>query len=223
MSRQLEVVELSKKFPGRDPLFEGLSMQVDEGSFHIIRGRSGSGKSTLLQIIMGFENYDQGQIFFEGKNLKEMLRSTPLHYQKSIGYMIQNNILLPELNILDNITLGIFEEFEWRDRVEKAFNILDLLGIRHLHNRYINEISGGELRRANLALAIINRPKILLLDEPTSNLHSELAKEIFSLIGKLSKEGGMTVIMSTHDRSLRIQNGHYYEIENQKMVNRKLG
>ncbi len=210
----LQITNLEKRFPGREPLFSGLDLEVEEGTFHIIHGRSGTGKSTLLQILLGFETADHGTIEYVSLNPDDA-RKPDL---SMIGYMSQSNMLLPEFTLLENITLRLFDKFNWEERVEMAFDMMRELGISSLNGRYIHQVSGGELRRANLAFTLVGVPKLLLLDEPTSNLHSELAKGIFNLIDEMTKEMNIAVIMTTHNRALISKRAKYYELERRDLV-----
>ncbi len=209
----MRVEGIEKRFPGREPLFKNLKVSFKRGGLYIVYGRSGSGKSTLLQILLGFETWDTGEIYFEDDLLRNVLKKRPEEYRKSVGYMSQNNLLTPELTILENIMMPIFEEYNWKERLRKSLNLMKELEIEDLHNRYIDQISGGQMRRANLAFALIKEPRVLLLDEPTSNLHSQLGNEIFQLICRYSEKNGTTVIMATHDRSLVNDRATYLELE----------
>ena len=183
---------------------DGISLTIKKGDFTALLGASGSGKSTLMNLIAGLDRPTAGSIVVEGKELAK-LESGPLaqYRRHTVGMVFQSFNLVPTMTLIENVELPMrFAEVdrgERRTRVEEALRSVGLSG--RLEHRP-SEMSGGEQQRAALARALVNRPKILLADEPTGNLDSKTGTEIMELIRGLNRQMGMTVIMVTHERAL---------------------
>src|SRR5881227_2121901 len=194
----------------RIDVFTGLSLDVAEGSFTALLGASGSGKSTLLNLIAGLDRPTSGSIMVEGKDLGRLESGQLAQYRRhTVGMVFQSFNLVPTMTLAENVELPMrFAEVdrgERRARVEEALRQVGLSG--RLEHRP-SEMSGGEQQRAALARALVNRPQILLADEPTGNLDSKTGTEIMELIGDLNRNMGMTVIMVTHERPLAERYAH---------------
>ena len=197
----LEIKNLKKEFKrGNDTFFAvyNVNLSVNKKDFISIVGHSGSGKSTLLNLISGLLEPTSGEIFVDGKNIiglkdKEIsnIRNT------EVGYILQNQGLLANLTVLQNIRLPY--ELTHKDNCEKkALKLLEEMGILYLKDSFPSVLSGGEARRVAIARALINDPKILLADEPTSDLDPENTIEIMKLFKKISSKG-TAIIMVTHN------------------------
>jgi len=194
-------------------VLRGVSMHVPAGCFQAIVGASGSGKSTLLHLMGLLDRPDRGDIVFGGRSAGSMSHSHRNAMRVGeLGFVFQFYHLLPELDMLQNVLLpariggGYFGWFSGRKQARRrAEEILDQLGLGdRLHHRP-GELSGGERQRVAIGRALINRPRVLLADEPTGNLDSHSGKMIMDLLRQCNKRDGQTIVMVTHDMSLAEQ------------------
>lgn len=182
------------------PALEDVTVEFHRGDFVFLIGSSGSGKSTLLRLILRETLAQEGRLTVSGQNLGRMLpRRVPI-YRRSIGMIFQDFRLLPDKNVQQNVAFALevigAPRREIRSRVPE---VLDQVNLKHLAQRYPHEISGGEQQRAAIARAVVNRPAILLADEPTGNLDPRASAEVMAILQDIS-EAGTTVVMATHDR-----------------------
>ena len=201
----INVNNLSKSFKrGERDCFaiDNVSFDVKEKDFINIIGKSGSGKSTLLTLLSAIIEPTSGDILVEGKNLSKMDDEEKSGYRNEfIGYVPQSLGTLPTLNVLDNVRLPYFFKKREGDGVERARMLLDMCGILDLENDFCKNLSGGELKRVLIARALMNEPKILIADEPTSDLDSKTTIEIMNMLKEIN-EKGTTIIIVTHDNDL---------------------
>lgn len=201
----INVNNLSKSFRrGERDFFaiDNVSFDVKEKDFINIIGKSGSGKSTLLTLLSAIIEPTSGDIFVEGKNLSAMDDEEKSEYRNEfIGYVPQSLGTLPTLNVLDNVRLPYFFKKREGDGIERARMLLDMCGILDLENDFCKNLSGGELKRVLIARALMNEPKILIADEPTSDLDSKTTIEIMDMLKEIN-EKGTTIIIVTHDNDL---------------------
>ena len=191
----LKLDSISKSF-GENAVLENISLEIDSGERFTLLGRSGCGKTTLLRIIAGFETPDSGTIFIEGQDVI----SLPIE-KRPIGMIFQSYALFPHMNVYDNIAIGPRIRKHSESQITK--NIEELLEITHLRalrDVYPNQISGGEAQRVALARAVINRPKILLLDEPLSALDLSLRQKLREELVDMQRALGITFLFVTHDQ-----------------------
>jgi putative ABC transport system ATP-binding protein len=183
---------------------DGISIEVNSGEFVALLGASGSGKSSLLNLIAGLDRPTSGTILSHDRDLAKLSREDLAKYRlHTVGMVFQSFNLIPSMTLLENVELPLrFAEVDRRERDALATDALKRVGLgERLHHRP-SELSGGEQQRASLARALINRPKMLLADEPTGNLDSRTGTEIMGLIQEFNESLGMTVIMVTHERQL---------------------
>lgn len=201
----INVNNLSKSFKrGERDFFaiDNVSFDVKEKDFINIIGKSGSGKSTLLTLLSAIIEPTSGDILVEGKNLSAMDDEEKSGYRNEfIGYVPQSLGTLPTLNVLDNVRLPYFFKNREGNGVERARMLLDMCGILDLENDFCKNLSGGELKRVLIARALMNEPKILIADEPTSDLDSKTTIEIMNMLKQIN-EKGTTIIIVTHDNDL---------------------
>ena len=201
----INVNNLSKSFRrGERDFFaiDNVSFDVKEKDFINIIGKSGSGKSTLLTLLSAIIKPTSGDILVEGKNLSAMDDEEKSGYRNEfIGYVPQSLGTLPTLNVLDNVRLPYFFKKREGNGVERARMLLDMCGILDLENDFCKNLSGGELKRVLIARALMNEPKILIADEPTSDLDSKTTIEIMNMLKEIN-EKGTTIIIVTHDNDL---------------------
>lgn len=210
-------------------VLRGVSMSVSEGEFLVIMGSSGSGKSTLLHILGALDIPDKGVVEFRGENLFDRPdRYRQKYRNKKVGFVFQFYHLLPELNVLENVLMARmigYSVFGWwsaRHQAKKeAMDMLEHVGLSDRLKHRPNELSGGERQRVTIARALINNPSLLLADEPTGNLDTEIGDGILNLLTRLNR-AGQTIVMVTHDekvaslahRRLMLSEGVLREISN---------
>jgi ABC-type lipoprotein export system ATPase subunit len=183
---------------------DGVSLSVQPGEFVALLGSSGSGKSSLLNLIAGLDRPTSGSVIVQGKNLALVSRQELAKYRLLVvGMVFQSFNLIASMTLMENVELPLrFAEVDRGQREIRAQEALDRVGLRgRLHHRP-SELSGGEQQRAALARALINRPKLLLADEPTGNLDSHTGTEIMNMIREFNRQLGMTIVMVTHERAL---------------------
>ncbi len=189
---------------------DDVSLTVGEGEFLALLGSSGSGKSTLLNLIAGLDRPTSGAIVVESRNLAEMTSLELARYRShTVGMVFQAFNLLPRMTLEENVELPM--RLAEVDRGERAARVREALERVHLSHRLTHrpgELSGGEQQRAAVARALVNRPKILLADEPTGNLDSSTSDEILKLLHEINQSLGMTILMVTHERLLAERFAH---------------
>jgi putative ABC transport system ATP-binding protein len=186
---------------------DGISIQVSPGEFVALLGTSGSGKSSLLNLIAGLDRPTSGAVIVEGKDLARMSREElAKHRLRTVGMVFQSFNLIPSMTVIENVELPLrFAEVDRSQRDSLARTALDRVGLSLRLDHRPTELSGGEQQRTSLARALINRPKLLLADEPTGNLDSKTGTEIMKLIREFNRSLGMTVVTVTHERALAEQ------------------
>ncbi len=183
---------------------EDISLEIGTGEFVALLGTSGSGKSTLLNLIAGLDRPTSGAIYAHGKNLAEMdSEELARHRSQSIGMVFQAFNLLPRMTMAENVELPLrLAEVDRNERAQRVRDAIERVGLSARTNHRPTELSGGEQQRAALARALVNRPAILLADEPTGNLDSATGKEIMDLLREINLSLRMTIVMVTHQREL---------------------
>ena len=212
----LEIKGLGKEFQQGDReiwAVKNISLTVPDGTFLSIVGRSGSGKSTLLNLIAGLLEPTEGDILLDEKSIVNLSdEQASLLRNTQIGYIMQGRSTLKNLNVLDNVRLPFYLFPREGDITQRAEQILEQVGIGHLKQAYPAQLSGGELRRVAIARALINAPKLLLADEPTSDLDAENTEEIMKLFREIANQG-TTVIMVTHELDTLRYGDEIYRME----------
>ena len=218
----LQTKDLTKYY-GEEPLvvkaLDGITLQIEQGSFTAIVGTSGSGKSTLLHMLGGLDTPTGGSVVVDGQSLGKMSRSElTIFRRRKIGFIFQNYNLIPNLTIYDNIVLPV--ELDGRS-VDRQYldNIVSVLGLEGKLERKPNKLSGGQQQRAAIARALITKPALILADEPTGNLDSRTSQEVVGLLQATGRQFHQTIVMITHndeiaqiaDRTIRIEDGRIAE------------
>lgn len=217
----LEVRNLSKEYERGGRTFSAVKdvdLEVKGGDFISIVGQSGSGKSTLLNLIAGLLLPTSGEILIDGKSaVTSSDREASELRNTVIGHIPQGQSLLSSLTVYDNIRLPFYLSDREGDPDKKTLELLANLGIADLADSYPNSLSGGEARRVAIARSLINKPDILLADEPTGDLDKENTDEIISLFRRIAKEG-TTVIMVTHDPDTKDAADRSYTMSNGSLL-----
>ncbi len=204
-------------------VLRGLDLDVLQGEFVSVLGASGSGKSTMLHLLGLLDQPDHGCVRLEGNRIDDLpIRARDRLRNRTFGLIFQFYHLLPELNTLENVLMPQMigkSVWQWlgcrRELKRRATELLERVGLGHRLRHRPCELSGGEMQRAAIARALINRPRILLADEPTGNLDAETGGHIVGLLRDLNREEGLTIIMVTHnldivaatDRVVRLMKG----------------
>lgn len=183
---------------------DGVSLSVPQGEFAALLGASGSGKSTLMNLIAGLDRLSSGQITVLDRNLARLSSEELAKYRRHvIGMVFQSFNLVPTMTLAENVELPLrFAEVERHERAARVAQALDRVKLSARHDHRPSELSGGEQQRTAIARALVNRPQVLLADEPTGNLDSRTGTEIMELLQELNQTLNMTVVMVTHERPL---------------------
>jgi lipoprotein-releasing system ATP-binding protein len=208
-------------------VLRGLDLEVAAGEFVSVVGNSGSGKSTMLHLLGTLDRPDDGAIFLDGQRIDDLpLEQRDRLRNQTFGFIFQFYHLLPELSTLENVLVpqliahSVLSWFGHRRALKRqAAELLERVGLEHRLSHKPRELSGGEMQRAAIARALVNRPRILLADEPTGNLDAGTGADIVRLLRDLNRRDGLTIIMVTHnldlvsetDRTLRIADGRIEE------------
>jgi len=194
----LQIEGVFKTYPGGIEAVKGVSLAVRHGEMLAIMGKSGSGKSTLLSLIGTLDKLDAGRILIHGQDIAK-IRDLARFRREEIGFVFQLHYLLPHLTLLDNVALPLQGK---RDALPLARKALEQVGLGHRLDHVPAKVSGGERQRAAIARAIVNRPRVLLADEPTGNVDSESEAALLDLFESLRRELGMTLVVVTHERGV---------------------
>lgn len=199
---------VSKRYPTGHEALRGVSFQLSAGEMAFLTGHSGAGKSTLLKLISVIERPSQGQVLINNHNLASIRSKRIPYVRRSVGVIFQNHLLLNDRTVFDNVALPLviagYRHQEVGRRVRAA---LDKVNLLDKEKNYPIMLSGGEQQRVGIARAVVNKPPILLADEPTGNLDPELSREIMQLFEQFNQVG-VTVLIATHDIDL-IRRMHY--------------
>ena len=185
-------------------VLDNMNLDIEDNEFTVILGKSGSGKSTLLYVIAFLESFDNGEYYFAGKSAAEMSESEKTELRcRNIGFVFQSSFLIPSLSCYDNLEIpmsyaGIMKSIR-KKRIEET---LERVGMADFKNQNAGLLSGGQKQRVAIARAIINKPSLILADEPTGNLDGENAVNIMKILKKENMENGTTTLMVTHDTDL---------------------
>ncbi|MBL7961285.1 ABC transporter ATP-binding protein [bacterium] len=200
----VEIKNVSKSYQ-RDslkiPVLENINLSVPEGEFLGLMGPSGSGKTTLLNLIAGIDRPSNGIVNVAGTNLNELSETGLAKWRSdNVGFIFQFYNLMPVLTAFENVELPLhLTNLSKKKRKEHVERVLDIVGLADRMSHSPNQLSGGQQQRVAIARAIVTDPKIIVADEPTGDLDRHSADEIMTLLDRLNKELGKTIIMVTHD------------------------
>ena len=212
----IQFTDVYKRYPSQYEALSGLSFHLKEAEMAFLTGHSGAGKSTLLKLIALIERSTHGQVLVNGQNLSRLRKSKVPYYRRQIGLVFQDHSLLHDRTVFDNVALPlVIEGEEHREIGRRVRASLDKVGLLSKERSLPIALSGGEQQRVGIARAVVNRPPILLADEPTGNLDPALSRDIMQLFEQFNQVG-VTVFIATHDldlvqsmshRQIAIQNG----------------
>jgi putative ABC transport system ATP-binding protein len=216
------VTALVKTFQAGDARIsavDDVSLAIEPGSVAAITGPSGSGKSTLLHLVGAIDRADSGRITVDEVDITALRRGRLAEYRRGIGFVFQRYHLLPALTALDNVIAPVLPYRVKYDRVARARELLDAVGLAGRERSLPSQLSGGQQQRVAIARALMGEPKLLLADEPTGNLDSANGTQILDLLLDLREQRGMTILLATHeqhiaarcDRLVRLTDGRLVE------------
>lgn len=218
----LKVEHLSKTYGKGETLVRALddvSFSVERGEFVAIVGASGSGKSTLLHLLGGVDKPTSGKIIIDGEDIYKLNETNlAIFRRRQVGLIYQFYNLIPILNVTENITLPILLDNKKVDNVYLN-ELIDILELKDRIKHLPNELSGGQQQRVSVGRALMNRPALLLADEPTGNLDSKASKDIIELLKLSNKKYKQTIIMITHDHNLALNADRIITIDDGKIIN----
>jgi putative ABC transport system ATP-binding protein len=180
----------------------GINLEINEGDFFSIMGPSGSGKSTLLHILGLHDAEWEGQYFFNGEAVHKLDKKKRFELQKkNLGFVFQSYHLLDDLTVYENLEIPLsYRDVPKAERMSIVCDVLDRFRIVGKKDLYPSQLSGGQQQLVGVARALVARPKLILADEPTGNLHSDQAREIMQLFQRLNRDEGVTIVQVTHSR-----------------------
>ena len=195
--------EVTKRYKSAgSPALDNVSLQIDDGEFIFLVGPSGSGKSTFLRLLLREEKASDGRVFVNDKDVAKLRRWRVPPLRRKMGAVFQDFRLLPERTVSQNVAFALEVIGESRSKTKPAVaDALELVGLTELANRKPGQLSGGEQQRVAIARAFVNKPPILIADEPTGNLDPSTSLGIMRLLDRINRTG-TTVIMATHDAAM---------------------
>lgn len=201
---------------------DGIALDIKQGDYIAFVGPSGSGKTTLLHLLGCLDNPSEGELIVNGTTIfnerfKMNERKLTMLRRELFGYVFQKFYLIPTLSVKENILLP-FAFYRKENAEQSAERLAEMLGLSHRLNHLPGELSGGEMQRVAVARALVNKPKILLADEPTGNLDSRNSEEISKIFRKLNKDEGLTIILVTHNHLLAESAGRQIELRDGKFL-----
>jgi len=214
-ARVIEVKELVKKYNGRNAVLDGVSFSVDAGEFVMVYGKSGCGKTTLLNILGGLDRPTAGSIAIEGEEIADLSEDQLAKLRlRKIGFVFQDFNLLPDLTVRENVALPL--RLSKTPDEGRAQEIISKFDIESIADETANKISGGEAQRTAIARAMMNKPRIILADEPTGNLDSENTENVMRIFELVTRDYGTTIVLATHDKELARHSSSRIYLENGK-------
>ncbi|KEH97553.1 ABC transporter ATP-binding protein [Clostridium botulinum] len=222
MDNIIELKNINKIYGKRvkTKVLENINLSIEEGSFNSIIGSSGSGKTTLLNLIGTLDKPSSGEVYIDGKRVDEIngKKSAKIR-NETIGFVFQFHYLLPEFNVVENVLMPsiIKSFFIGKQKRQRAEKLLNMVGLLELKKKKVYDLSGGQQQRVAIARALMNNPKIILADEPTGNLDSKSAQEIYDLFRKINREYNTTFIIITHDNRIAEKTDRIIKIQDGKI------
>ena len=201
----IKFVNVSKRYPETGDVLRNISFHLRRGEIAFLTGHSGAGKSTLLRLIAAMERCSRGQILLDGQDLSHAKENQLPFIRRKMGFIYQDYKLLQDRTVFDNVALPlVIAGFGHHEIVRRVRAALDKVSLTGKEKKYPLALSGGEQQRVGIARAVVNKPPMIIADEPTGNLDPQLSKEIMFLFGQF-QQVGVTVLIASHDISLITQ------------------
>lgn len=199
----IRLKNVRKQYKNGVTAIHDLNLSIEKGSFVFVIGDSGSGKSTLMKLLYREEKPTSGQIVVGGINVAKLRNNKVYKLRRKLGIVFQDYKLLPKLTVYENVAFAMEVIGDKKQNIRtKVLKALELVGLKNKVHNYPNQLSGGEQQRVAIARAIVNKPKMLLCDEPTGNLDPTMSMEIMKVIENINKTLGTTIIVVTHDKTI---------------------
>ena len=198
----IEMKNVVKKYPNGVVATNGISVDIKQGEFVYVVGPSGAGKSTFIKLMYREEKPTSGEVVVAGIDLTTLKNSRVPYLRRQLGVVFQDFKLLPRLTVYENVAFAL-EVIEEHPKIirNRVMEVLELVGLKHKVRMLPSELSGGEQQRVSIARSIVNRPKVLIADEPTGNLDPDTSWEIMNIFEEISRQG-TTIVMATHNREI---------------------
>ena len=198
----INLYHVDKVYPPNQSALRGIDFRVNQGEFVFIAGASGAGKSSLLKLLFAQERSTRGQVVVGGRNLNTISRAARASLRRSIGVIFQDYKLLQTRSVIENVAFALeVVGVRKRERLQMAFKLLTAVGLKERVHALPQTLSGGEQQRVSIARALINRPQIILADEPTGNLDPDMTTAVFNLLLEANR-CGTTVLVASHNLAL---------------------
>lgn len=194
--------DVHKRYENGSVALNGITVKIDQGEFVYIVGPSGAGKSTFVKLMYREVKPTSGQLTIDNMNIAEIKEKEVPYLRRKIGVIFQDFKLLPKLSVYENVAFAL-EVIEESPKVirDRVMEVLDLVGLKHKVRSFPHELSGGEQQRVAIARAIVNKPKIVIADEPTGNLDPDTSWEIMNIFEAINNQG-TTIVMATHSKEI---------------------
>ena len=198
----IQMNNVVKKYPNGVVAVNGITVEIKKGEFVYVVGPSGAGKSTFIKLMYREEKATSGDVLINGINLRTLKNNRVPYLRRQLGVVFQDFKLLPRLTVYENVAFAmeVIEE-DTKEIRKRVMEVLDLVGLKHKVRMFPNELSGGEQQRVAIARSIVNRPKVMIADEPTGNLDPETSWEIMNIFEEINRQG-TTILMATHNREI---------------------
>lgn len=198
----IQMKNVIKKYPNGVVAANGITVNIKQGEFVYVVGPSGAGKSTFIKLMYREEKPTSGEVTVSGINLSTLKNGRVPHLRRQLGVVFQDFKLLPRLSVYENVAFAmeVIEE-QPKEIRKRVMEVLELVGLKHKVRMLPTELSGGEQQRVSIARSIVNRPKVLIADEPTGNLDPETSWEIMEIFEEINRQG-TTIVMATHNREI---------------------
>lgn len=198
----IQMSNVIKKYPNGVVAANGISVNIKQGEFVYVVGPSGAGKSTFIKLMYREEKPTSGEVNVAGINLTTLKNSRVPYLRRQLGVVFQDFKLLPRLTVYENVAFALEVIEEQPNAIRKrVMEVLELVGLKHKVRMLPSELSGGEQQRVSIARSIVNKPKVLIADEPTGNLDPDTSWEIMNIFEEINRQG-TTVVMATHNREI---------------------
>ncbi|SDH20340.1 cell division transport system ATP-binding protein [Alteribacillus persepolensis] len=198
----IEMTDVSKTYANGVNALNNIDVLIEKGEFVYIVGPSGAGKSTFIKMIYREEKPSDGRIMINGHDLTTLKEKHVPYLRRNIGVVFQDFKLLPKMTVFENVAFALEVIEEPRSEIKKrVMEVLDIVKLKNKARFFPDELSGGEQQRVSIARAIVNRPQVVIADEPTGNLDPDTSWEIMDVLEEINKRG-TTILMATHNRSI---------------------
>lgn len=198
----VEVKNVYKQYKNGVAALNDINISIPKGAFVFVIGQTASGKSTLIKLLYRQEKPSRGEVYVGGINVAKLRNRKVYKFRRKIGIVFQDYKLLPQMTVYENVSFALQIYGLKKEEVrQKVMTALEKVGLKEKFRSYPDQLSGGEQQRVSIARAIVNKPKLLICDEPTGNLDPKTSLEIMEIIDSINKDG-TTVIMATHDRDI---------------------